>query len=141
MKIKFENRHAKKLITDIKYSHDGKLLAMASSDGKLYLQNANSYELLKTIDVISSGGKLNAIDFSEDSSYIRIAANNDELFYFSVESSEVFQSPHAVKELEWNTYNVAFNYYAKGKSSNFSVSLHNVSSQRGVELWQGCLHH
>lgn len=110
----YENRKAKKPILFIQFSKYGEILGLSCFDGKIYLHNAESYNLIQTVEIPGASIFIKAFDFSLDTKYIRIACNQDELYYFSTEKSEVFQSPTLLHDTVWNSYTVPFTFNTQG---------------------------
>ena len=117
--ILFEDRKAKKYITDIKYSPDNTFLAIASYDGKVYLHNSVTYNLVKELEAPSKNCGILKVDFSFDSKIIRLATSLNELLFFTVADSELILSPNATRDIVWYSTTVPYSWLTQGACRPF----------------------
>lgn len=121
-----EDRKAKFTISDIKYSPSGTLLLVASRDGKLYIHDCQSdsslqqYKLLNVIDMPSKECFVTHIDFSADSSVLRVSTSTCDLLHFSLgayphtDGVQVIPLATTVRDEQWSTSNVPYGWMIKG---------------------------
>lgn len=115
MEIIKEGRKAKQYITDIKYSNDtAGLVAISSSDGRVYLHESRGLEFLRTIETTSKSSVIRATDFSSDGQLLRLGTNTDEVFYFSIESNSLVTSASHVKDVQWTNPTVPYSWNFQG---------------------------
>lgn len=111
MEIIKEGRKAKQYITDIKYSDDTTgLVAIASSDGRVYLHESRGLEFLRTIETTSKSSVIRAVDFSSNGKLLRLGTNTDEVFYYEIESSSFVTSASNVKDIQWTNPTVPYSW-------------------------------
>lgn len=110
-----EERRAKQMVTDLKYSPgEGELLAVASSDGRVYLHGTKKYDLLRVIETPSRNCAVSRIDFSHDSSTLRICTNFDQLFFAAVQTGDFVPNPTLVRDHKWHDPTCPFTWFAQG---------------------------
>ena len=69
--VEHEGRDSREWITDIKYSPDGKMLAMSSNDNMIYLYNAeDGYPLIAKCEKHSAS--VRHLDFTKNGAYIQV---------------------------------------------------------------------
>lgn len=92
-----EARDSTKWLTDMKYSPNGELLAIGGYDHKIYIYSVNSGYALNGV-VGQHQSFITALDFSEDSLWLRSNCGGFELFYFEADTvgKTVHSSPLAV---------------------------------------------
>jgi len=112
-----EDRRAKMYITDIKFHHGGPnvggapgnnegvgaIFVMLSVDGKVYVHDARTYKLLRSVSLPTRSRALTRVDFSEDGTMLRVATDGDELIHFKTIDGEVIPTPNAVRDVAWKT--------------------------------------
>lgn len=112
-----EDRRAKQFITDIKFHPGGpnvggsagnfesttSVFVMLSVDGKVYLHDAKTYKLLRSISLPTRSRGLTRVDFSVDGTILRVATDADELIHFRTIDGEVIASPTGVRDVQWRT--------------------------------------
>lgn len=106
-----ESRDSKFLITDCKFSPDGGLFALCSSDGSIYVYNARDYAARARCR--GHTGKVIHVDFSNDGQFIMTNCSNGELLFWDAEKGEL-QAPKPMKEIVWDTNTCVFSYATKG---------------------------
>ena len=80
-----EARDSTKWLTDMKYSPNGELLAIGGYDHKIYIYSVNSGYALNGV-VGQHQSFITALDFSEDSLWLRSNCGGFELFYFEADT-------------------------------------------------------
>ncbi len=112
-----EERKAKQAITDIKYGPLGsEILAVASSDGRVYIHGAKKYDLLKVVETPTRNCSVSSIDFSADATLLRICTNFDQLFYCTVQTGELNSNPTVVRDQVWLEASCPFTWFAQGRT-------------------------
>ena len=114
LEILFEDRKARQMISDIKFSKSGDLIALASFDGKVYIHNAASYALQKTVELPVKMSKVKSVDFSEDSNTLRIAANDSELYLYSLTDQALLSQSVVARDTEWFTHSCPYSWNCQG---------------------------
>ena len=83
--VTHEARDSTKWLTDMKYSPNGELLAIGGYDNKIYLYSVNSAYALNGV-IGQHQSFITALDFSEDSLWLRSNCGGFELFYFEADT-------------------------------------------------------
>ena len=109
-----EERKAKQAITDIKFSASHNWLAFASSDGKIYLHSATTYDFKKLVEVTTIPCSITHMDFSADSSTLRMSSNLCELFYYSLDNAAPIASSASIRDMQWLTHSCPFSWNSQG---------------------------
>ncbi|CAE7834182.1 Eml6, partial [Symbiodinium microadriaticum] len=120
-----EDRKAKFTISDLKYSQSGSLLAVASRDGKIYLHDCQSdsslqqYKLLNVINMPSKECFATHLDFSANSTILRVSSSTCDLLHFDLgsyphsEDVQVIPLAATVRDEKWSTNNVPYGWMVK----------------------------
>lgn len=109
-----EQRKAKQWITDIKFSPSGELMAVASNDGKVYLHSAVDFNFVGSIDNPSKNIGSLRIDFSADSTFMRIATANQDLLHFTVADRTIIEVGTIVRDVVWASTTCPYTWLAHG---------------------------
>ena len=118
-----EDRRAKQYITDIKFHEGGHLVggpgvglvfAMLSIDGKIYIHDAVSFKLLRSISLPTRSRHLTRLDFSLDGSVLRVATQAEELIHLKTINGEIIISPVSIKDTPWLTYTCPNTWFTQG---------------------------
>lgn len=112
LKIIREEKKAKKWIIDIQFSSSGQQIAAASADGRVYIVDL-MLSNLRVIEVDTQRPALR-VDFSFDSSMLRIAFQPDHLVFFNLTTGEIEHNPLAAKDVEWYTHSCPFSWHTQG---------------------------
>jgi WD40 repeat protein len=114
LEIEFEDRKAKKYISDIKFSTSGALFAYSSVDGRVYIHTSDNFQLMKMVEIPSKLTPLENIDFSVDEGYVRFSSKEEDLYVFSIAENELIASPMTTKDVAWASYNVPYAWETQG---------------------------
>lgn len=114
LEIFFEDRKAKLTITDIKYSPQGNIVAIASRDGKIYLHETGKYTLLRTMELAEKEHGITRFDFNVSGTYIRMSTTNDDLLSYAVNDGLIVASPAIVRDETWKTTQNPYGWMTKG---------------------------
>lgn len=117
MEILFEDRKAKKLIADIKFSPTAEVIAMASRDGKVYLHSSVSFALIHTVVPPVRRCVFAKMDFTVDGAHLRVATSPDEIFYVHVSNAaeaDVIASMTVARDFDWLTCSCPVTWLSQG---------------------------
>lgn len=114
LEVFFEDRKAKLMITDIKYSPAGNMVGIASRDGKIYLHETGEYSLLRVMELADKEHGVTRFDFSVSGTYIRLSTTNDDLFNYSTIDGLIVGSPAIVRDETWKTTQISYGWMTKG---------------------------
>jgi WD40 repeat protein/Ca2+-binding EF-hand superfamily protein len=103
-----ETRDSKKWITDVKFSPNGSIIAVASSDHCVYFYDASDYSVKGKCNNHSAPVK--RIDFSEDSDFVRSCCDKGELLFWRTENAQQEKSAPAMKDIAWATTSCSVGY-------------------------------
>jgi WD40 repeat protein len=117
MEVVFEDRKAKLAITDIKYSPQGNIVAIASRDGRVYLHETGQHSLLRVMELAQKDAGVSRIDFNTAGTMVRICTTNDDLFAYMVIDGLIVASSSVVRDEIWKTNNSPYGWMVKGKLS------------------------
>jgi WD40 repeat protein len=109
-----EDRKAKFCIESIKYSPMTGVIAMASMDGKVFIHDALTYALKRTLFPKARKCTMGVVDFSEDGTALRYAPNHEELFYYDVGSGEAITTTSMTRDILWDTYSCPYTWTTQG---------------------------
>ena len=105
----------KEWIEVMKYSPDGKFLAIGSHDDHIYIYDAETYRM------IDKGWKHSSyivgLDWSLDSKVLKSHSGAYELLFWTFENGRLTQNPGgatAYKNEVWNTYSTHFGWHVQG---------------------------
>jgi WD40 repeat protein len=114
LQILFEDRKSKLAITDVAWSKGDKpYFVISSLDGKVYLHDGATYDLLRVVGIPDSKATVYRVEISADSCYIRMSTSNDELFCFSREGG-LISNPTILQDCEWGAYTCPYNWLTQG---------------------------
>ena len=99
----FESKEAKQWISEMKYSPDGRTLAIGANDNNVYLYNVNqNYKRKGKFGKHSSG--IIHFDFTADGKYLQTNCNAYELMFCDASTGQhVTKGQSLLKEAEWDT--------------------------------------
>jgi microtubule-associated protein-like 6 len=104
-------RDSKQAISDVKYSPDGGLIAMASYDRSIYIYSASDYAARARCR--GHTGQVMHLDFSTDSQFIMSNCDAGELLFWDADRGEQ-QDPKGVRATNWETLTCPFAYATQG---------------------------
>lgn len=108
-----------KHVSDIKYSLDGRLMAVGTHDCKVYVFNTSNY--LKTICSLAKGHSyVTHFDFSKDNKYIQVTYGDYELLFYSSEKGTQITTPSSLKNVVWATQTCVLGWSVQGIWANTS---------------------
>ena len=108
-----EGRDSRQWISVIKYSADGKVLAVGSSDNKVYFYDPeDGYRLMNQFKKSSSG--ITHIDFSNDASFLRINDMDKNLYFCDVTTGMKIPAASELKDLDWSSTNCPYTWETQG---------------------------
>ncbi|EKX41072.1 hypothetical protein GUITHDRAFT_74939, partial [Guillardia theta CCMP2712] len=117
----------------MKFSHSGKYMACASSDGVLHvLDTTGGYERISSFKGHTSS--ITEIDWDLSSRYLRSTSISLELFFWEVGSKSRVGKVIDIKDINWITYNCTIGWYSAGLISSTSDERDILSSDRSEDL-------
>jgi microtubule-associated protein-like 6 len=112
IEIKHEDRKAKKIVNDIKFSPDGTSFAVASDDGRVYIHEASDYSL-RTV-CAKSPSPVKTMDWSTNGKYLQGVTRAMDLVYYDVTNGKPLSTPAIVRDAEWYTTTVPVGFSVQG---------------------------
>lgn len=112
LKPRYEGRDSRHHITEVKFTPDGKVFAVASMDHKIYLYTNESFKLRGLCDKHNSFIK--AMDFSKDSIYITTDSKDYEHLYFEVADGQYFAVGSQLRDIKWVDGNSIYGWPVQG---------------------------
>jgi microtubule-associated protein-like 6 len=97
MEVVTKGQEAKEWISDLKYSPDGKQLAIGSHDSKIYLYDATKGYAYKGIKCEAHNSYITHFDYTSDGKCLRSTCGAYELLFHS--ASNVAQDPSGASKL------------------------------------------
>lgn len=111
--VAHEARDSTKWLTEVKYSPNGEVIAIGSFDNKIYVYSvADSYALNAVIGQHQSF--ITALDFSEDSSWLRSNCGGFELFFFEADTGLYIPAAARLRDTVWATHNCSMAWSVQG---------------------------
>ena len=129
-----EARDSKQPISDVKFSPDGATLALSSHDRCIYLYNVGDFAT--TAKCRGHKGRIEHLDWSEDSKYLQSTDDAGELLFWEVESGEQ-RTARTMQNVVWQTQTCPFGWpclSAWGQHDDGCVLSATCRSQSGVVL-------
>jgi microtubule-associated protein-like 1/2 len=117
--IILEDRKARKIITDIKFSPDGQVIAMGSKEGKVFLHAADNYSMLRSLQLPARRLEYCKIDFSSNGESIRAGTSSEDMFYFSVADGHQITASTATRDLTWHSCTCPLTWLSQGDDDGF----------------------
>lgn len=99
--MKYQKAVSKEWIEDMKFSPDGKWLAVGSHDNKIYLYDCAKGKFVKKFGKSSSF--ITHIDWSVDSSYIRTNDGSYEILYYFTDGTQDTSGATNTRDFDWAT--------------------------------------
>lgn len=99
------------MISDIKYSPCGNLLAISSLDGFLDIYDCSSF--IKQFSIKSQGNFIQYFDWSTDSKYISTNSDSGHLMYHNLEKGSKITNSDILKTLNWATNTRVYSWEAQ----------------------------
>lgn len=110
--IVHEARDSKEPISQLRFSQDGKTLAIATMDSSIYLYNVEDFTSKGRCKGHSGGVK--HVDFSVDDQWIQSTCNQHELLYWNAYTGEQHKAAGSLKDVEWATWTCPLGWYVQG---------------------------
>ena len=111
--IATEGRDARQWVTSIKYSPDGRGMALSSRDGKLYLYDVEDAYKLGNIFKKAKGAILN-FDYSDDSTFIQLNDDTGGLLFCDATTGMQIPSANELKDLNWGSDTCTMQWNMRG---------------------------
>eukprot|EP01029_Cantina_marsupialis_P018038 TRINITY_DN409_c1_g1_i1.p1 TRINITY_DN409_c1_g1~~TRINITY_DN409_c1_g1_i1.p1 ORF type:complete len:1625 (+),score=311.08 TRINITY_DN409_c1_g1_i1:1737-6611(+) len=104
-------RDSKKFITDIKFSPNGKLMAICGADCSVVIYETKSWN--PSVKFEEHTAPVSHCDFSHDSMKLRMATSSGELVYCNAISGERMTEIE-IRADEWDSYSCTFGWHVQG---------------------------
>ena len=102
-----------KSLEDIKFSPDGKFIAVACHDNKVYVFAFHHME--QHCILSASNSFISHLDWSADSRYIRTNDGHYEILYYDVlEGRQEANGATALRDVEWKTHTCPISWATQG---------------------------
>jgi len=102
----------KKNVSDIKYSPNGNILAVASHDTNVWLYDAKTLKRQKKLT--SSSSSVTHVDWSKDSSTLQTNDMSYELLYYSESTGNQITKASSLKDTEWKSWTCPLGWPTEG---------------------------
>jgi WD40 repeat protein len=112
LKPKYEGRDSRHWLTDIKFSPDGKMFAVASMDHKIYLYATDTFKLKGTCD--KHNAPIQSFDFSMDSVYLQSDSSDFEHLYFEASDGQYFSTGSQLRDILWSEWTCKYGWPVQG---------------------------
>ncbi|CAM9122646.1 unnamed protein product [Ascophyllum nodosum] len=114
MEILYEGRDSRSWIRACCYSPNGRTFALASTDHKIYLYDAESFALKAKARKFRWRSPLVSLDFSEDSHFLQSASEDHHILYHSADDGSPFAVEAQLKHIKWVEYTCPFGWPVQG---------------------------
>ena len=136
--IKYTDRISKQCIRDIKYGVNGDIFAMGSDDGRIYLHDLSSYNLIWASQTLSSS--ICNLDFSSDGAIIRAATSTNQVYFLKTKDGSNIPASN-IGDVTWFTYNCPLCWSGQGninslneKCLDFEIPITSIDKHEGTQL-------
>ncbi|KAF0698173.1 Aste57867_11158 [Aphanomyces stellatus] len=109
----YERNDAKKWIADVKFSPDGRYLALASHDTSIVIYDATK-QFAKKHAFKKHSSFVSHMDFSADGSFLQSVSGAYELLYCDVKSGKQVTSASAFKDEQWASWTSILGWSVQG---------------------------
>jgi WD40 repeat protein len=103
LKVAYEAKDSSAAIRVIKFSNDGKSLAVGSDDRCIYVYNTKDLLFLRRCTIRCHDAPIAFIDFSAEGSYIVSADSTKRVFFSDSSNGVMIPQPAALKDEKWAT--------------------------------------
>ena len=111
--IATEGRDARQWVTAIKFSPDGRGMALSSRDAKLYLYDVEDAYKLGNVFKKAKGAILN-FDYSDDSTFIQLNDETGSLLFCDATTGMQIPSANELRDLEWGSLTCTMQWSMRG---------------------------
>jgi len=106
-------KHRRSIISDVKFSPDGRWLAIASHDFFIDIYDTKSH--YKRAGVCKGhGAPVTNVDWSEDGKYLQSVSQDFELLFWEIPSCELIEFAAALKDVKWATWTCTIGWPVQG---------------------------
>jgi WD40 repeat protein/Ca2+-binding EF-hand superfamily protein len=130
MEVEYEGRDSRQWISDVKFSPDGKTLAMGSHDDKIYLYDGKTFALRAKCEKHNSF--ITHMDFSTDSSYLQSNCGAYELLYYNAMDGTFISSASQLKDAQWATWTCVLGWPVQGAFISLFRTFWRAAVDRGA---------
>jgi WD40 repeat protein len=107
LSVLHEGQDSRDWITDIRFSPNGKFLALASQDSKVYMYSLSNTGVL-TAKLVArcemSNSAVTHVDFDSSSTFIQTNDNQLELLFYRAANGEQITHPSELRDADWATW-------------------------------------
>ncbi|GAV03860.1 hypothetical protein RvY_14230 [Ramazzottius varieornatus] len=110
------NEDTQDLLSCIKYSPDGRFIAVASVDRCIYMYQVleGGSKCIKAGKLIGHSSAVLCLDWSVDSTYLRSNSDNFELIYWTPATLKVVANPATCRDVDWDSWNCILEFGVAG---------------------------
>jgi WD40 repeat protein len=109
----FETRDSKKWISEIKFSNDGRLLAVGSHDNSVYVYSV-SQQFKRKFKFSKHNSYISHFDFSRDNRYLQSNCGAYEILFCETDSGKQVMSSAALGDTEWASWTCPLGWPVQG---------------------------
>ncbi|GMH46698.1 hypothetical protein TrVE_jg371 [Triparma verrucosa] len=113
LSVLHESKDCKQFVTDIKFSPDGKLMAVGGRDNSVFLYDVLSH-FKKKAKFNKHNSHITHLDFSADSEYLQSTCGGLELLYSEVSKGQQIHNMKYIRDFEWDTWTLPFGWPVQG---------------------------
>jgi WD40 repeat protein/Ca2+-binding EF-hand superfamily protein len=107
-----EARDSKEPLSELRFSQDGKTLAIATMDSSIYLYNVEDFTSKGRCKGHTGGVK--NIDFSVDDQWLQSTCNQHEMLYWNAYTGEQHKAIGSLRDVEWASWTCSLGWYVQG---------------------------
>eukprot|EP00981_Chlorochromonas_danica_P011760 scaffold4247_cov174-Ochromonas_danica.AAC.21 len=111
--VSHEARDSNKWLRDIKYSPNGQTIAIGGEDMKIYVYNVTEGYALNAV-ITQHQSFILAVDFSDDSNWIRSNCGGCELLYFEAETGLYIPAASRLRDISWASQQCSMEWAMQG---------------------------
>lgn len=112
LSVVHEAKDSSSAVTAVEFSPEGETLAVACTDGGIYLYAVHDdYELVGKCDRHTTA--VMQIDFSKDGEWLRSNSLAKELFFFNTDDASFQSNVSAMRDVQWASNNCIYSWHVK----------------------------
>ena len=115
--VAFEARDSVKPVSEIKWSHNGELIAICTWDANIYIYTLQEdsicrFQLLHVLR--KHNAVITDVDFRLDGLYLRSNCSAHELYYWDLKKGTSIKSHSCIRKTQWHTQNCSLSWASQG---------------------------